>query len=173
MRAAIAVRAGRPEDVAAVVALARATAMAPHWAEAVYAGLMAREAGSGRERRLWVAEWVGEGCAAGCGVGGPVGFAVGSFTPAMGIAELESVVVAETGRRRGVGTALCEVAARWARGRGATEIELEVRAGNEAALAFYGRVGFEAIGRRVGYYGGTEDAILLRLMLGSEVLGGG
>ena len=39
---------------------------------------------------------------------------------------------------------------------------LEVRAGNSAALALYAGLGFEASGRRRGYYSEpTEDAILL------------
>jgi ribosomal-protein-alanine N-acetyltransferase len=51
-------------------------------------------------------------------------------------------------------------------GRGAGEILLEVREGNEAALGLYGSLGFREEGRRKGYYGEpVEDAVLMRMKL--------
>jgi ribosomal-protein-alanine N-acetyltransferase len=49
---------------------------------------------------------------------------------------------------------------------GVDRIFLEVRASNEAALRFYGGLGFQQIGRRRGYYptpppDPREDALLL------------
>ena len=55
-----------------------------------------------------------------------------------------------------------------ARAAGATQIFLEVRPSNEAALALYKKVGFEMIGRRKGYYpalNGREDAVVMRHLL--------
>ena len=49
---------------------------------------------------------------------------------------------------------------------GNEQVDLEVRASNEAALRLYRRAGFRAIGRRRGYYADPiEDAVLLRLDL--------
>jgi ribosomal-protein-alanine N-acetyltransferase len=45
-------------------------------------------------------------------------------------------------------------------------IELEVRAGNLAALTLYRRFGFVEVGRRKGYYRDpAEDAVLMDLLL--------
>lgn len=51
---------------------------------------------------------------------------------------------------------------------GAEQMFLEVRESNRVARALYGKWGFEAIGRRKGYYpahGGREDAVVMRRML--------
>ena len=46
-------------------------------------------------------------------------------------------------------------------------ITLEVRAGNEAAMALYEKLGFTKVGRRKGYYSkGREDAVLMDKKLG-------
>jgi ribosomal-protein-alanine N-acetyltransferase len=57
----------------------------------------------------------------------------------------------------------------WCVGRGAGEVELEVRAGSAGAIALYERRGFVAVGRRPGYYRSpVEDAVLMRLEVGSS-----
>ena len=40
-----------------------------------------------------------------------------------------------------------------------------MRAGNEAALGLYEKLGFREVGRRPKYYDGKEDAILMDLDL--------
>jgi len=49
---------------------------------------------------------------------------------------------------------------------GCTRVSLEVRGSNQAALAFYGRFGFERVGERPGYYqdDGEEAWILARAL---------
>lgn len=78
---------------------------------------------------------------------GAVVMAVGPFD-----AEIESLVVSAAVRRKGVGRALIEHAVTRARAVGKERILLEVREGNEAALALYKRVGFKEDGRRAQYY---------------------
>jgi RimJ/RimL family protein N-acetyltransferase len=51
---------------------------------------------------------------------------------------------------RGIGTALMSGAEGWAREHGIRRLELTVMAHNEAALALYGKVGFEIEGTRRG-----------------------
>jgi ribosomal-protein-alanine N-acetyltransferase len=46
--------------------------------------------------------------------------------------------------------------------RGCRTIMLEVRAGNEPALALYARHGFTPLSRRRRYYPDGEDALILR-----------
>jgi ribosomal-protein-alanine N-acetyltransferase len=83
-------------------------------------------------------------------------------------AHLLNISVASGAQRRGLGAAMLAHVCGEARRRGASQIFLEVRPSNAAALALYRRAGFEPIGRRRGYYpapGGREDAIVMRLAL--------
>lgn len=86
-------------------------------------------------------------------------------------AELLLVAVASERRSIGCGRALIEAAIDQARLRGATEMFLEVRDGNNSAMALYSKCHFAEIGRRKGYYAGTKserfDAITMRRACGS------
>ena len=65
-------------------------------------------------------------------------------------------------RRRGIGTALLRAVAVRAAALGLSELTLEVRASNKAALAFYRRHGFRRTGVRPGYYEDNgEDAVIM------------
>ena len=151
------VRAGAVGDLAAVVALERAVAEAPHWGEAEYGAIVAVQDG-GVRRCLLVAEVEGR----------LVGFAVGKIIGAGvdGLAELESVVVDGALRRMGVGKELCGAVVGWSRGQGAAAVELEVRAASAGAMALYAGLGFVEVGRRRAYYDAPkDDAVLMRLKL--------
>ncbi len=79
------------------------------------------------------------------------------------IADLQRIAVVGSERRTGLGTALLAEAVLVASRRGADRVLLEVRADNEAALAFYAAARFEEIDRRTGYYrGGTDAVVMLR-----------
>ena len=85
-----------------------------------------------------------------------------------GEAEILTVAVHPQARRKGLGRKLVEVAAKTAVAAGATTLWLEVGVENAAALALYAVTGFEAAGRRKGYYqhaDGAEDALILRRVL--------
>ncbi|HVU49613.1 MAG TPA: GNAT family N-acetyltransferase [Polyangia bacterium] len=60
---------------------------------------------------------------------------------------VEMLVVSAAHRRRGVGKALMDEVASWARRQGAAELVLTVWAGNAAAEAFYDRLGYRALSR--------------------------
>jgi ribosomal-protein-alanine N-acetyltransferase len=67
-------------------------------------------------------------------------------------------------RRQGIGERLMIAALVSARNEGAARAFLEVRPGNVAALAMYGKYGFVAAGVRKHYYKDNgEDAILMNL----------
>jgi len=159
------VRAAEAADVGRVVALERGIAEAPHWAEAEYAAMVdVGKAGSAVRRCFFVAEAEGR----------LVGFAVGKVIGSSeGLGELESVAVEAVARRGGVGKALCAAVGGWCREWGAARLELEVRAGSAGAISLYAGLGFEVVGRRVGYYREpVEDALLMRLDLrGAEESG--
>lgn len=73
-----------------------------------------------------------------------------------------TVAVDPRWQRRGIGARLLVVLFREARARGATDLTLEVRAGNEPAQALYRRFGFAEAGIRKGYYSETgEDAVIM------------
>jgi ribosomal-protein-alanine N-acetyltransferase len=79
--------------------------------------------------------------------------------------EILTLAVLPETRRRGIAARLLERALCEARRQGATACFLEVAADNAPALALYRRAGFAECGRRKAYYGGTTDALLMRLSL--------
>jgi len=95
---------------------------------------------------------------------GIVGFAVASVLAPE--SELELIAVCPEAQRRGVARRLFEDLAAELSAAGAAEVNLEVRAGNRAALGLYRKLGFVESGRRKGYYQNpVEDALQLRLGL--------
>ena len=89
--------------------------------------------------------------------------------PAADEAHLLNIAVAPEHQKNGLAQRMVRALLDWARGRGARDVWLEVRAGNDAAQRLYLRQGFAPAGRRPGYYpcpdGGREDALLMRLQL--------
>lgn len=64
-------------------------------------------------------------------------------------------------QRRGLGQLLLRSLLQRAVQRQMARATLEVRAGNQAAIALYAQFGFESVGRRRGYYQATgEDALI-------------
>ena len=80
--------------------------------------------------------------------------------------EILNIATDKKMRRQGIGTHLLQELLRLARELALTEIFLEVRRSNAAAIALYERFGFVQIGIRKGYYEQPpEDALLYKLML--------
>jgi len=92
-----------------------------------------------------------------------VGFAVMEFHFDAGRAHLVLLAVEPAYRRRGAGVSLFRWLEKIARLAGITRIQLELRADNEQARAFYERLGFRATSLRRGYYDGQQDAINMSL----------
>jgi RimJ/RimL family protein N-acetyltransferase len=79
------------------------------------------------------------------------------------------LMVAESHRRRRVGTMLLEQAVAWARGAGISKLELHVFPWNEPALGLYESFGFEREGYRKRHYergGELVDAVLMAYFVG-------
>jgi RimJ/RimL family protein N-acetyltransferase len=74
------------------------------------------------------------------------------------------LMVAASHRRRGIGTALLDVAAAWGRESGVTKLELHVFPWNEAAIALYERYGFVKEGYRRNHYRRGDDYVDAILM---------
>lgn len=142
----------RPADLPQVLEIERRSFSIP-WTERAFRHLMGR-----RDAGILVAD---------AGREGAVGYA--AWWTAGDEAELGDLAVRVDRRRRGIGRALVEGVARTARGRGATSLFLQVRAGNEAARALYLDAGFREVGRRKRYYRiPTEDAVVLARSLAGE-----
>ncbi len=80
-------------------------------------------------------------------------------------AEILTLAVAPTQRRKGVAGALLQEAARVLKHGGGQKLYLEVASDNAAALALYAKQGFAATGRRAGYYAHGADAVTMTLVL--------
>ena len=78
-------------------------------------------------------------------------------------ADIQTIAVVRSDRRRGLGRVLMLRMIDEARDRGATQVFLEVRADNPGARAMYDSLGFEEIAVRPRYYRGGIDAVIMRL----------
>lgn len=97
---------------------------------------------------------------------GAVGFVL--LRSAADEAELLTLAVLPSARRRGVGRRLVAEAARRAALAGAERLLLEVAEDNQAALGLYQALGFGRVGLRRGYYRRPDrplDALVLALAL--------
>jgi len=82
---------------------------------------------------------------------------------------LLSIAVVPATRRCGFGAEILREVVERGRMRGAERVILEVREGNAAARAFYGKHGFVTIGVRRRYYSDTgEDAIVMECICGAR-----
>lgn len=113
--------------------------------------LRAAAPGEAPDRGEWLAytAWVAEA------TGQTIGYLAYRVTAGEG--EVLHVEVRPEWRRQGVGRALI-VQTR----REAPVWHLEVRESNAAARALYEQLGFQEVGRRRGYYGDGETAVLMR-----------
>jgi ribosomal-protein-alanine N-acetyltransferase len=82
-------------------------------------------------------------------------------------AEIADLAVSPDARRQGIGRALLAGALVELKAAAVRTVYLEVRESNRAARTLYETNGFEAVGRRRGYYRSpVEDALVLRREIG-------
>ncbi len=92
-------------------------------------------------------------------------FAYAGFWQVLDEADINNVAVSPERRGEGLGRLLLSGVLDTARLLGCREVNLEVRAGNLAAIALYESCGFKQSGRRAGYYQDNgEDALLMQLV---------
>jgi ribosomal-protein-alanine N-acetyltransferase len=84
--------------------------------------------------------------------------------------DIQTIAVAESDRRGGLGRTLIQALVAEARKRGATKVFLEVRADNGSAQLLYETLGFVAIAERIGYYQPDNvDAIVMQYDIAAPV----
>jgi ribosomal-protein-alanine N-acetyltransferase len=145
----VVVRAATEADLSEVVALERVCYTDP-WPASAFASLP-----SNQQVFFYVARHP---------AGRLAGYVVGWYVLDEG--ELANLAVAPDLRSRGIGRLLLDAILSDASARGTTQLYLEVRASNTAAIQLYSTRGFEEVGRRARYYRRpTEDALILRRSL--------
>jgi len=143
--APITVRAAQEEDLEAIARIERASFGDP-WSAASFRSVLESERGQARVAVRDDAV-----------VGYCIAWRVGDE------AELANIAVDPTLRRAGIGSRLLDDLLQMVDAPPGATLYLEVRASNEGAQALYRSRGFEASGRRKGYYAHpTEDAIVMR-----------
>lgn len=80
-------------------------------------------------------------------------------------AEILTIAVAASWRKRGIGRAILADAFRQAAEAGARAMFLEVGEDNEAALALYRHLGFVKVGERPGYYRRSDGSRALAVVM--------
>ena len=90
--------------------------------------------------------------------------ALGVIRSLAGEAELLTLAVDRSHRRKGIGALMVRELCRAARDAGATQMFLEVAADNHAAIKLYQGANFATVGQRRAYYAGT-DALVMRAAL--------
>lgn len=107
--------------------------------------------------RIYVGAWIG---------GRLAGYA-GAFVLAPD-SDVQTIAVRAEHQGLGIGGRLLAVLMADSAERGCRSMMLEVRAGNEPALALYERHGFGRVARRSAYYPDGEDALILRAPLAAS-----
>lgn len=138
-------RDAAPEDLGAIIAIERASFGDP-WSAASFQSLL-----RAKTSRFRVATQNGV----------VVGYAIATHIGDE--AELANLAVDPAVRRAGIGAQLLDDLLAFTDAEPAATVYLEVRASNEPAQALYRSRGFEAVGRRKGYYSRpSEDAVVMR-----------
>ena len=142
-----------------VLAIARNLPLAPHWPNSAWLNAINPES---TPRRIALV-------AADPQPGSILGFAVASLLPPQ--AELETIAVAPESQQLGLGERIFQALAAELKAAGVSELQLEVRASNHPALAFYRALGFVKTSLRPSYYADPiEDAVLMHLPLAWSLL---
>jgi ribosomal-protein-alanine N-acetyltransferase len=149
----IILRSGETSDLQRLLALAESCPGAPRWGARTWQQIL-ESPQAGVQRIVLIAESVNE-----C-----VGFGV--LNLGADDAEIESLAVNTSWRRRGIARRLCLDLLSWARARGARRASLEVRVSNTAGRMLYESLGFHEVAVRRGYYREPEeDALVMTAQL--------
>lgn len=147
-------RRATPDDLAAIMALERASFPTDAWSDA----MMREELASPHGWYVVVEE-----------AGRVIGYAGLRAARGAADADIQTITIAEGARGRGRGRALLRELLEEAARRKVRDVFLEVRADNPVAQALYLSEGFVEVGRRPRYYQPDDvDAIVMKLDVGGR-----
>lgn len=149
----IILRPAETSDLQRLLALAEDCPGAPRWAQRTWQQVLEFPPAEA-QRIVLIAESMNE--CVGFGVLGRAGEE----------AEIESLAVSTSWRRRGIAKRLCKDLLGWAHARGSRHASLEVRLSNIGARTLYESLGFSEVAVRHGYYRDPEeDALVMTIKL--------
>ncbi len=144
------IRTAQPDDLRAIVNLARRTLQASQWTEEQFAKTLKENS----HRTVWVD----------CRESTVTGFLIASEIASEW--EIENIVIDPTSQRMNIATMLVQELIRKASEQNGRCVYLEVRSQNIPALSLYRKIGFVLVGLRKDYYSNPQDdALLFRLEL--------
>jgi [ribosomal protein S18]-alanine N-acetyltransferase len=158
----IVIRQMTAADLDRAQALAHKLPQAPHWPQSAWLNAINSQlVPESTPHRIALV-------VAGSQPGSILGFTVASILPPQ--AELETIAVAPESQRLGLGKSLFQALAAELKAAGVSELQLEVRASNQPALAFYRALGLVKTAVRPAYYTDPiEDAVLMSLRLAGKI----
>ena len=80
-------------------------------------------------------------------------------------ADIMNIVTKKDSRNSGIGSALFSSIINYAKSNNVKKITLEVNENNVPAIKLYKKFGFEQIAKREKYYNGTDNAIIMQLLI--------
>ncbi|MDE6869496.1 MAG: ribosomal protein S18-alanine N-acetyltransferase [Clostridia bacterium] len=84
-----------------------------------------------------------------------------SFYDICGEGNINNLAVKEDYRGKGIGSLLIEDMLNVAKGKNLMALTLEVNEKNCAAISLYNKFGFKTEGKRIKFYGGKDDALIM------------
>jgi ribosomal-protein-alanine acetyltransferase len=155
----VSLRRATADDLDAIMAIEHATFPTDAWSPE----MMAAELASVHGHYLVVTD----------DAGALVAYAGLSAPRGSGQADIQTIAVVPSARRRGLARELMGLLTVEAEARGADDLFLEVRADNPPAQTLYAALGFESIAVRPHYYQPDDvDAIVMRRTLAPQEAGG-
>ncbi len=149
-------RAVGEDDLPVLRKMAEESVDGPRWPDSAWERFLDQQQAAGQRAILLLMEH---------GNNTPCAWIAGTFLEEE--AEVEFLFVSPPERRHGLGRRLLRIWVEWVHDQGASQIFLEVRSRNSAALQLYGEMGFVSVGRRRAYYADpVDDATVMRLRRG-------
>ncbi len=98
------------------------------------------------------------------GADGDIVCAIASMYCVFGEGQIMNIAVSENYRRMGIGEGLLKGLFDFARENNCENITLEVAENNFGAISLYEKCGFNAVGRRKGFYHGVDALVLEKIL---------
>ncbi len=82
--------------------------------------------------------------------------------------QLNAIIVSKKNLRNGIASKLLDKMIKYAGENACEAVDLEVNIENGVAISFYNKTGFKKVGKRLKFYKGKDDALLMKRMIYNE-----